>query len=47
MQVKSEGKESLWNRRFGHLHYGGLKKLENEGMVHGILSMDYTGSFCE
>lgn len=47
LQVKSEDKATLWHKRFGHLHYGGLKEMANKGMVHGMPNMDYTGSFCE
>ena len=42
LQAKSEDKATLWHKRFGHLHYGGLKDLSNKRMVHGIPNMDHT-----
>ena len=34
MQVKMGDKATLWHRRLGHLHYGGLKEMSNKRIVH-------------
>ena len=47
IQVKIHDKATLWHRRVGHLHYGGVKEMSNKGIVHGIPSMDFSGNFCE
>ncbi|KAB2608513.1 hypothetical protein D8674_011681 [Pyrus ussuriensis x Pyrus communis] len=37
----------IWHRRFGHLHFGGLKQLRDKEMVHGLPQLaDYNG-VCE
>ena len=36
MQVKIQDKATLWHKKLGHLHYGGLKEMSNKGIVHGI-----------
>ena len=33
---------SLWHRRFGHLNHDDVRKLQNKGLVNGIVIKDQT-----
>ena len=37
----------LWDLRFGHLNFGGLKLLKEKNMVNGIPSINHPEQLCE
>ncbi|CAL2270573.1 unnamed protein product [Prunus armeniaca] len=36
-----------WHKRFGHLHFGGLKQLRDKEMVHGLPQLEDYSGVCE
>ena len=37
----------VWHRRFGHLHFGGLKQLRDKDMMHGLPQLESHSGVCE
>jgi len=43
----TEESARVWHRRYGHLHYNGLKTLQKKNMVHGLPQIQEPAKLCE
>ena len=46
-QTKVQDDSLLWNFRFGHLNFGGIKLLHTKNMVKGLPLIDKPDRVCE
>ena len=47
MVAKQQELAWLWHYRFGHLHFGGLQKLQQKKLVKGLPKLDQPAEICE